>query len=655
MVHVTIDGNTIEVPEKTTVLQAARMANVHIPTLCDHPALKPYGSCRLCVVEIDGFRTLQSSCTLPVGEGMVIRTNTPKLQAARKFILSLLFSERNHFCMYCQKTDGDCELQNCAYTEQMDHWPMQPNWNPYPVDASHPYSILDNNRCILCRRCVRACADLVGNYTLGIENRGSNNVVIADNGLPWGESTCVRCGTCVELCPTGALIDRQSAYLGKANQSEHIKSTCIGCSVGCGIEMIIHEGRLLRINGDGASPVNRGVLCEEGRYKALQLDLERIHSPMVRKDGKLVAVSWNEALDAAANHLAPLRNIEKGVAALASTRLSIEALYQFKQLFEQGFHSTMVASIEEDATTAIQNAILDSSIRNGSLETLGKSDCVLVFGADLVRNHQVAGFLIKRNLLSGTSLVVVDPFRNEMMPAADYPLHPKAGSDVDLLKGIMVTILRLGLDKAEPDIDLAGYTVEKASNMTGIPVETLVAASRQLALAKNPVFVYGKGVTAQQNGASVLKALASLAGMIGAEILCTKGKANSSAAHAFQLDKSFNPDQYQAAFIALGDDYPYERLINSLNGIPCLIIQATYRSPLLDKADIVLPVRMWAEQEGHYLNLDDRLQLAVQAIPAPESILSNVDVLTRVASCLGMGTDSGWKEMLYQNTLAPAL
>src|SRR5512147_1711544 len=142
MTQVTIDGKTIDVPAGTTVLQATRMAGIDIPTLCDHPSLKPYGGCRLCVVEIEGARTLQASCTLPVSNGMVVHTDTPKVKKAREFVLDLIFSERNHFCMYCQKTDGDCELQNAAYGEGMTHWPLQPNWKPFNVDASSPHFVL---------------------------------------------------------------------------------------------------------------------------------------------------------------------------------------------------------------------------------------------------------------------------------------------------------------------------------------------------------------------------------------------------------------------------------------------------------------------------------------------------------------------------------
>jgi formate dehydrogenase major subunit len=163
MVSLTIDGKKIEAPEGTTVLRAAEIAGIDIPTLCDHAHLTPYGGCRLCVVEVAGARTLQTSCTLPVSSGMEVLTNTPKVRQARKFVLTLLFSERNHFCMYCQMSDNACELQDAAYEQDMTHWPLQPNWTPYPVDASREDIVLDHNRCIICRRCVRACGELVGN------------------------------------------------------------------------------------------------------------------------------------------------------------------------------------------------------------------------------------------------------------------------------------------------------------------------------------------------------------------------------------------------------------------------------------------------------------------------------------------------------------
>ncbi|NJN96821.1 MAG: 2Fe-2S iron-sulfur cluster binding domain-containing protein, partial [Anaerolineales bacterium] len=231
-IKLTINDQAIEVPAGITVLRAAEQAGINIPTLCDHPHLLPYGGCRLCVVEVEGVRTLQPSCTLPVSQGMVVRTDTPKTREAREFVLTLLFSERNHFCMYCQMSGGDCELQNAAYGECMTHWPLQPNWQPYAVDASHNYFVLDHNRCILCRRCIRACGELVGNFTLGVQERGAASILVADLDVPMGESTCVSCGTCLQVCPTGAIIDRGSAYRGQETHVQRIKSTCAGCSVG---------------------------------------------------------------------------------------------------------------------------------------------------------------------------------------------------------------------------------------------------------------------------------------------------------------------------------------------------------------------------------------------------------------------------------------
>ncbi|HMN60450.1 MAG TPA: 2Fe-2S iron-sulfur cluster-binding protein, partial [Anaerolinea sp.] len=262
MVNVTIDGNTIQVPEGTTVLRAAEQAGISIPVLCDHINLVPFGGCRLCVVEVEGMRTMQPACSLPVSNNMVVRTDTEKVQAARKFVLTLIFSDRNHFCPYCQVSGGDCELQNAALKMGMTHWEYQPNWKPYPVDASHPYLVIDHNRCILCRRCVRACGELVGNFTLGVEERGASSMLMCDVGVPFGESSCISCGTCPQLCPTGATIDLRSAYQGLEKTDKRTASICLACSVGCGIEVLTRDNRLVRVLGRWDAPVNEGVLCK---------------------------------------------------------------------------------------------------------------------------------------------------------------------------------------------------------------------------------------------------------------------------------------------------------------------------------------------------------------------------------------------------------
>jgi len=635
-VKLTINDKEVEVPAGTTVLQAAQQAGIDIPTLCDHPHLTPYGGCRLCVVDVKGARTLQPSCTLPVNDGMVVHTETEKVKEAREFVLTLLFSERNHFCMYCQMTGGDCELQNAAYGEGMTHWPLQPNWSPYPVDASHPHYVLDHNRCILCRRCVRACSELVGNFTWGVQERGAETILVADLGIPVGESSCISCGTCVQVCPTGALIDRVSAYQGRETDVEHIKSTCTGCSVGCGIEMVVRDNRLVRIEGDWDAPVNEGLLCEVGRFNPMEEERERILTPLIRKDGQLKAATWVEAIDVLVEKLKPLAGQNgHGVAALASTRLSAEALCCFEQLFGQKMSSQMVTSIEEGVTTAMPGGAAQEAGQSveGSLADLKNADCVVAVGADLAANHQVAGFFIKRAIPKGVKLVVIDPFENGLDTRADVALKPKAGTDYDLLIGLMA-----GPDKNAP---------ADASKATGIPAETITAVSQMLAAAKKPFFVYGKGITGNGSSES-LTALLNLAEKTGASLLSVKGEANSLAAFLYNLDKPFELNGQQAVYLALGDDYPSKRLLQRLEKVPFMAVQASYVSEATANADVVLPSEMWAEQEGHFLNLEGRLQGIQRGLTPPADVRSHVDILEALAAQLDFSLTNNWKEGLQQ-------
>jgi formate dehydrogenase major subunit len=656
MITLTIDGKKVEVPEGTTVLRAAEKAGVHIPTLCDHKHLSPYGGCRLCLVEVEGARTLQPSCTLPAANGMVVYTNTSPVQEARTFVLTLLFSERNHFCMYCPVSGGDCELQNAAYGQDMTEWPLQPNWQPYPVDGSHEFFVLDHNRCILCRRCVRACAELVGNFTLGTQERGASSRIIADLDTPLGESSCVSCGTCLQVCPTGALIDRKSAYQGRLKDVQRVKSTCVGCSVGCGIEMIVRDNRLLRIEGDWDAPVNQGVLCKIGRFEPLTDQGERIITPLVRKNGSLKAATWDEALGLVISRLKSLqgRNSD-GVAALASTRLPAEVLHLFKQLFADRLGSNMVTSIEEGVTTALPGWLARKAGKSleGTLEEVKKADLVVAVGVDLVDNHQVAGFFVKRNLPFGTKLVVIDPYDNGMHDLADYSLRPKKDSDYDLLVGLMQVIASLGVARGHPaeTYDLAKHTPDNVSHTTGTPADTIREVARLIGSAQKPVFIYGKGLT-RAGFPTALEAFLDLARMAGAlteerkAVIGTKGQANSLAAYLLELDKPFETKGRQAVYLALGDDEAGPRLIERLEGVPFLVVQASYASAVTEKADVVLPAAIWAEQEGHFVNLEGRLQAAQKGVDAPRDAMASADVFQALAKGLGVKLDENWREAL---------
>ncbi len=620
MIKLTIDGKTIEVQEGTTVLEAAEQAGVFVPTLCHHPQLTPYGGCRLCMVDVEGARTLQPSCTMPASDGMVVTTNSQKVLDARKFVLTLIFSERNHFCMYCQVSGGDCELQNRAYDEDMTHWDLQPNWTPFEVDASHPFMVLDNNRCILCRRCVRACGELVGNYTLGFEERGANSFLVADYDVPLGESTCISCGTCVQICPTGALIDRQSAYQGKEIDVDHHVGVCTECSVGCTRDVLTRDNRLVRIEGEWDAELNHGLLCEFGRFHPLEDERSRVLTPLVRKDGSLKAATWDEAFQAIADDLGK----GKDLAALASTRLSVEDLALFKSIFES-LDASVVTSLEEGAATASLSALADKLGKpfKSSLDVLKDTDAVLSLELDLVDEHQVAGFFVKRQLQDGTKLFVAGEEGNKFGEKAKVVLALKPGEEAGFLAALLKAV-----ENGEGD-------------------DALKTTAEALKTADNPVIVYGK-TFAENADEAALDTLLKLADVLGAALVGVKGEVNSMAAAQLSLESAFSAKDIKSAFVALGDEIPSQKLVKELEEVPFVVALAAYGSQITGNADVVLPVTMWAEQSGTFLSLDGRLQKAPKALDAPEGVLTTGEALLKVAETLSVKPDQDWKVSLTE-------
>ena len=658
MVQITINGKQIEVPEGTTVLRAAEMAGIKIPKLCDHKELTPYGGCRLCIVEVQGVRVPMASCTLPVSQGQVINTETEALKKSRKFILSMLFSERNHFCPFCQVSGGDCELQNAAYEEEMTHWPIQPGWNNFVVDTSHPYFVLDNNRCILCRRCVRACAEMAGNFTLSVAERGAKSMIVADTDVALGESTCIKCGSCVQVCPTGAIIDRTSAYQVHDKELTPVKSICRGCSVGCSVTLMVRDNRIVRIEGDWEGSVNHGALCEFGRYAPMTDVRKRITTPLMKKNGKLEPVSWNEALKIVADKLKPLSTEKDGIAAIVSTRLSAETLTAFKDLFAG---NELVTSIEEGVPTAsVSQFAQKQGTFEGKLDMLKTADTVLCIGADLGRAHMVAGFLFKRNLPKGTRLINIDPEKNELDDIANVSLKNKPGSDLALIRGLQAIIVKEGLGRAPLAISVPEEVIDEAIRETGLTLEQLNQAARILANSITPVILYGNGITAQRDECLIeeLYNLAVLVGAVDQEragLLSVKGQPNSLTAALLGLDQVFELNGQQAVYVALGDDRVSPSLVQRVSKAPYLVVQASYESKLTEQADVVLPVSIWSELEGHYINLDGRVQKAEKVLSAPANVHDNLTVLNELATRMNMSLETNWQQAILGRKSSVAL
>ena len=658
MVQITINEKQIEVPEGTTVLRAAEMAGIKIPRLCDHKELTPYGGCRLCLVEVQGVRVPMASCTLPVSQGQVIHTETEALKKSRKFILSMLFSERNHFCPFCQVSGGDCELQNAAYGEEMTHWPIQPGWNNFVVDTSHPYFVLDNNRCILCRRCVRACAEMAGNFTLSVAERGAKSMIVADTDVPLGESSCIKCGSCVQVCPTGAIIDRTSAYQVHDKDLTPVKSICRGCSVGCSVTLMVRDNRIVRIEGDWEGAVNRGALCEFGRYAPITDARKRITTPLLKKNGKLEPVSWNEALKVVADKLKPLTTDKDGIAAIISTRLPAETLTAFKDLFAG---NEVVTSIEEGVSTAsVMQFAQKQGAFEGKLDVLKTADTVLCIGTDIGRTHMVAGFLFKRNLPKGTRLINIDSEKNELDDIANVSLKNKPGSDLALIHGLQAIIVKEGLGRSPLAIPTPEALIDEAIRETGLTLEQLTQAARVLANAITPVILYGNGITVQRDECLVeeLYNLAVLTGAVNQEragLLSVKGQPNSLTAALLGLEQAFKLNGQKAVYVALGDDRVSQSLVERLSRAPYLAVQASYESKLTEQADVVLPVSTWTELEGHYINLDGRIQKAEKVLAAPENVHDSLTVLHELATRMNMSLESNWQQAILERKSSVAL
>jgi formate dehydrogenase major subunit len=621
MIKLTINDQTVEVEQGSTVLQAAKKLGIKVPTLCDHPQLHPYGACRLCLVEVEGARTLMPSCTLAATENMVVHTNTKRVAEARKFVLSMLFSERNHFCMYCQATDGDCELQNAAYDEDMNHWPITPAYLPFAVDASHPDFILDNNRCILCRRCVRACGELVGNFTLGFEERGSASFLVADDGLPLGESSCISCGNCVQICPTGALIDRRSMYQGRLTDLEHKPSVCMECSLGCERDVLVRDSRLVRLDGNVDGDFNAGLLCEKGRYTPLNAKGKRIQKPMLRKDGSLQEVSFEEALKVLSEQFKKAASVSASI----SARQSLENLAAFKSVMKAaGAEKVHVLNDDPTAWQAVSYA-KDNGAFEASLESLKEFDLAIVLGADLLNDHEVAGFMVKRQLASGSALVNASKEANDLGIYADQKME---------LFGAEPSVA-LELCKDLKQASNAAKWAEKC-NATEADFEALSALFNG---SGKKLVIVGKQFAQAEQFASCV----ALAQQIDAKFIALKGAVNTYAAAQMEYASSCECTKADLVYMALGDEKPCCASDQCLSNASFKVLQAAYDNELSSQVDLVLPATIWAEEEGHFMAGDGRVRMAQKAIEPEASVLSTAAVMQALAEKLGLEYSADWQ------------
>ena len=548
-VTLTIDGESVTVPAGTSVMAAAMSMGTAIPKLCATDSLEPFGSCRLCLVEIEGRRGTPASCTTPAEEGMVVRTQSERLAGLRKGVMELYISDHPLDCLTCS-ANGDCELQDMAGAvglrevrygyEGENH--VRPtgaeglaNENWLPKDTSNPYFTYDPSKCIVCNRCVRACAEVQGTFALTITGRGFDSRVAAGPTDFLG-SECVSCGACVQACPTATLIENKVIEFG---QPEHSKvTTCAYCGVGCSFKAEMQGDRVVRMVPYKDGKANEGHSCVKGRFAwGYANHKDRITSPMIRE--KITdpwrEVSWEEAINHAASEFKRIQAKygRESVGAITSSRCTNEEVFLVQKLVRAAFRNNNVdtcARVCHSPTGYGLKTTLGTSAGTQDFKSVAKADVILVIGANPTDGHPVFGSRMKKRLREGARLIVIDPRRIDLVKSphvkAEHHLQLKPGTNVALVNALAHVVVTEGLiaeDYVRERCDLADFEIwarfiaeernspEASEAFTGVPAADVRAAARLYATGGNGAIYYGLGVTEHSQGSTTVMAMANLA------------------------------------------------------------------------------------------------------------------------------------------------
>lgn len=542
-----IDGERVTVPVGTSVMRAAALSDINIPKLCATDSLEPFGSCRLCLVEIDGRRGYPASCTTPAEEGMVVRTQSPKLQQLRKGVMELYISDHPLDCLTCP-ANGNCELQDMAGVtglREVRYGYDGDNHLALKKDESNPYFTFDSSKCIVCNRCVRACEETQGTFALTISGRGFDSRVSAGQSESFMASECVSCGACVEACPTATLTEKSVIWLG---QAEHkVTTTCAYCGVGCSLTAEMKGNEVVRMVPAKDGKANEGHACVKGRFAwGYATHKDRITKPMIR--AKITdpwrEVSWDEALDYAASEFRRIqaKHGRDAIGGIVSSRCTNEEGYLVQKLVRAAFGNNNVdtcARVCHSPTGYGLKQTLGESAGTQSFKSIEHTDVVLVIGANPTDGHPVFGSRMKKRLRQGARLIVIDPRRIDLIKSphvrADHHLQLRPGTNVAVLSALAHVIVTEGLlaeefiterceDRAflqwRDFVAQAANSPEETESMTGVPAADMRAAARLYATGGNAAIYYGLGVTEHAQGSTAVMAIANLAmatGNVGRE------------------------------------------------------------------------------------------------------------------------------------------
>jgi len=694
MITITLDGREVSGQPGATILDLARESGINIPTLCHDPNLTPYGACRICTVEDERSGALMASCVTPIASGMIINTKSPRVKERRATIIKLMLASHPDTCMVCDKGNC-CELRNIAADMGIGMTEFQRIPQLDTIEEINPFIQRDLSKCILCAKCIRADQELVIEGAIDYLHRGFFSKPATLHDLPLEKSECTFCGTCVAMCPTGALSEKEKTYRGAATQT--VQSVCPFCGCGCGISLEIKNNQIIRCTPDKNNNLNHGALCVRGSYGYdFVHSPERLTKPMFKDGDDFKAISWEEALNIIASEFKRIKgsNGPDSLAVFGSSKCTNEENYLL-----QKFTRCVLGTNNIDNGSRLYSAdsyinfgqAIGSLYTNSSLDSLEKSQVILVIGADISSSSPLVGYAIKRAAkYKGSKLILIDPQQINLSLFAHIWLQPEINTDTVLLNGLAKVIIdECLLNKEyieEKTIDfeiftnsLKDYTPEYIKNITGISAKELRQAAQLLAEAKQVSIVYGNGIMQQVNNAACITALVNLSKLTGNVIgihalqrenngrgACDMGTLpdylpglhslnNVDARKNFEehwgchlpvkqgltfleMIQQANKGKIKVMYI-MGENpvlsFPQPNLVKkALESLEFLIVQDIFLTETAKLAKLVLPTSSFAEKEGTFTNFEGRVQKLNRGLQNLGDSLPDWEIILKLANTM---------------------
>ena len=648
-----IDNKPYEIKDDETILTFMKrhMGEKPVPTLCDAPNLDPFGSCRVCSVDValeeDGKTKAMASCHSPIGEGQYIYPNTPNIQKLRKNIVELVISDHPLLCLTCE-VSGNCELQDVAATVGLRdvRYPEGANHLDTPKDLSHPYMTSDLSKCINCFRCIRACDEVQGQFVLSMAGRGFDSHIVKGFDQSFMDSDCVSCGACSQACPTSAISD---VFQSKSViATETTRTICTYCGVGCNLDVATSSGEILSITAPFDAEVNEGHTCLKGRYAfKFYNHPDRLESPMIKRNGDFEKVSWEEAYDYISTKLTSYKT-EFGpdsIAGISSARCTNEENYLMQKFIRTVIGTNNIdgcARVCHSPTALGMQTTFGTGAATNSIDDLKDTNCILVIGANPTDAHPVTGAKLKQFAMKSNNVsIVIDPRRTEMAKYATYHLALRPGTNVAVLNLMFYYIITEGLaDEKFIESRTEGFDdfkkeilaidIDKLEKVSGVDRNLVREAAIAYASAPNAMSFHGLGVTEHSQGTFTVFQIADLAlitgniGRRGVGVNPLRGQNNVQGS----ADMGVQPHQGAGYLDITKDDV--NKLYNEFYGVE-VPSEIGYKIPEMFDAALEGKLRaLWVIGED-IVQTDPNTQKVIKALEATDLLVVQELFMTETA------------------------